>query len=86
MQSRFIKMKKQYNGSQMVGKVNSSVVTTGSLHVWRSGAGEGGDAVWVAVASGGRVASIGSAATWSLHKHSTGPLKVAIKAAIKTTQ
>lgn len=38
----------------MVGKVNSSVVTTGSLHVWRPGAGEGGDAVWVAVASSGR--------------------------------
>lgn len=35
----------------MVGKVR--VVTTGSLHVWRPGAGEGGDAVWVAVESSG---------------------------------
>lgn len=70
----------------MVGKFNSTVDATGSLHVWRPGAGEGGDAVCVAVASSGRVASIGSATTWSLHKHSTGLLKVATKAAIKTTQ
>lgn len=63
----------------MVGKVNSSVVTTGSLRVWRPGAGEGGDAVWVAVASSGRVANTGTATTWSLHKRSTGLLKVAIK-------
>lgn len=42
------------------------------------GSGESGNPVGPAMATSGRVASIGIVTTWSLQKQSTGLLKVAV--------
>lgn len=67
----------------MAAKLAGNIVAVLSLlgacvHCAKPGSGEGGDAVWVAMATSGGLGSIGIATSWCLDKRCTGRLKMAM--------
>lgn len=66
-------------GAKLAGNIVAVLSLPGAcVHCAKPGSGEGGDAVWVAMATRGGVGSIGIVTSWCLHKRRTGRLKVAM--------